>query len=289
MFQTIGIYGKYNDATVKDAVTTLSSHLEKKGINVLLGGTTSKQILDDLSNLRITATDLDKLDLAIVIGGDGTMLHVARLFASNNVPIVGVNLGTLGFLTDISLNDMTNSIDCILDGNYEIENRLMLKMEVENDGQVIHQDIAFNEFVIGRDTHAKLLHWQCFVNDKFLIRSRSDGVIISTPTGSTAYSLAAGGPILQPGLDTVVLVPISPHTLTNRPIVLPSSSKIEFRLDEANLKASHISADGLISFRPEGDHIIRIAQDKHRVKMVKPVPHDYYATLRSKLNWGEIH
>jgi len=127
------------------------------------------------------------------------------------------------------------------------------------------------------------------VNDTFLVRSRSDGVIVSTPTGSTAYSLAAGGPILQPGLETMLLVPISPHTLTNRPIVLPANSKIEFRLDSENVNTSHISADGLISFRPEGDLTIRVEQDEHRVKMVKPLTHDYYATLRSKLNWGEIH
>lgn len=289
MFETIGIYGKYNDSTVKDAVAELSSHLESKGKTVLLGGTTSKEILSDLSNLQITAEDFDKLDLAIVIGGDGTMLHVARLFASNNVPIIGINLGTLGFLTDICLSDMKNSINDILQGEYEIEERLMLKIEVENQGEIIHSDIAFNEFVIGRDTHAKLLHWRCFVNGRFLTRSRSDGVIISTPTGSTAYSLAAGGPILQPGLDTVVIVPISPHTLTNRPIVLSSDSLIEFKLDDANVKSSHISADGLISYQPKGDDIIRIQKDKHRVKMVKPLNHDYYATLRSKLNWGEIH
>ena len=289
MFQTIGIYGKYNDATVKDAVSKLSDHLENKGKTVLLGGTTSKAILDNLSNIKITNEDLNKIDLAIVIGGDGTMLHVARLFASNDVPIVGVNLGTLGFLTDIALNDMTQSIDCILDGKYHIEERLLLKMEIDNDGQVIHQDIALNEFVIGRDTHARLLHWRCFVDGVFLTRSRSDGVIVSTPTGSTAYSLAAGGPIMQPGLDAIVIVPISPHTLSNRPIVLSASSKIEFELDEANVENSHLSADGLISTRPKKGDTIRIERDHHRVKMVKPLNHDYYATLRSKLNWGEIH
>ncbi|MGH1427913.1 MAG: NAD(+)/NADH kinase [Arenicella sp.] len=289
MFQTIGIYGKYNDATVKGAVTDLSAYLESKGKTVLLGGTTSKEILSDLSNLQITTEDLNKLDLAIVIGGDGTMLHVARLFASNSVPIVGINLGTLGFLTDICLSDMTLSIDSILAGDYAIEERLLLQMDVENQGNIVHSDIAFNEFVIGRDTHAKLLHWKCFVDGVFLTRSRSDGVIVSTPTGSTAYSLAAGGPILQPGLDTVVIVPISPHTLSNRPIVLSANSKIEFKLDDANIKSCHISADGLISYRPEDADVIRIKKDKHRVKMVKPINHDYYATLRSKLNWGEIH
>ena len=289
MFETIGIYGKYNDVTVKGAVTELSNFIEEQGKTVLLGGTTSKEILSDLSNIQIKPEDLDKIDLAIVIGGDGTMLHVARLFASNGVPIVGINLGTLGFLTDICVSDMKSSIQAILNGEYEIEERLLLKMDVENQGKIIHSDIAFNEFVIGRDTHAKLLHWHCFVNDIFVTRSRSDGVIVSTPTGSTAYALAAGGPILQPGLDTIVIVPISPHTLSNRPIVLSSNSVIEFKLDGANIQSSHISADGLISYRPESGDIIRVLKNQHRVKMVKPLNHDYYATLRSKLNWGEIH
>ena len=289
MFNTIGIYGKYNDSTVKGAVTELSNFLTQQGKTVLLGGTTSKEILSDLSNLQITPEDLDKLDLAIVIGGDGTMLHVGRLFAAEQVPIVGINLGTLGFLTDICVSDMAASITAILNGDYTIERRMILRMDVINDGNIIHSDIAFNEFVIGRDTHAKLLHWRCYVDEAFLNRSRSDGVIVSTPTGSTAYALAAGGPILQPGLDIVTIVPISPHTLSNRPIVIPADSLIEFKLDEANVKSSHISADGLISYRPEEGDLIQIKKDQHKVHMVKPLNHEYYATLRSKLNWGEIH
>lgn len=289
MFQNIGIYGKYNDATVKEAVRKLSRHLEEKNKTVLMGGTTSEEILKDLSNIKISHEDINKLDLAIVIGGDGTMLHVARLLASNDVPIIGINLGTLGFLTDIALNDMTQSIDCILEDQYQIEERLLLKLIVENQDEIIYTDIAFNEFVIGRDTHAKLLHWKCFVDDNFLTRSRSDGVIVSTPTGSTAYSLAAGGPILQPGLDTIVIVPISPHTLSNRPIVLSANTKVKFKLDDTNIEYSHVSADGLISYRPKDGDIIHIEKDRHRVKMIKPLNYDYYATLRSKLNWGEIH
>ena len=289
MFNTIGIYGKYNDSTVKGVVTELSDFLTAKGKTVLLGGTTSKEILSDLSKLQITNEDINNLDLAIVIGGDGTMLHVGRLFAANEVPIIGINLGTLGFLTDICVSDMISSITAILNGKYSIEKRMILRMDVINDGEVIHSDIAFNEFVIGRDTHAKLLHWRCYVNEIFLNRSRSDGVIVSTPTGSTAYALASGGPIIQPGLDTVVIVPISPHTLSNRPIVISSESLIEFKLDEANVQSSHISADGLISYRPEEGDLIQIRKDQHKVHMVKPLNHEYYATLRSKLNWGEIH
>lgn len=288
-FKTVGIYGKYNDASVTNVLNKLTIHLEEKGINVLLGKTTSVEISEKLDNLSIDESICNQLDLAIVIGGDGTLLHAARALAPSDVPIIGVNLGRLGFLTDIAREDMITAIDCVLQGEYRIEERLLLKLEVEINKKIIHSDVAFNEFVIGRDSHEKLLNWQCHVNGVFLTSARSDGVIISTPTGSTAYALSAGGPILQPQLDAVVMVPVSPHTLSNRPIVLPASSRIEFNLDSSNMDVCHISADGLISFQPEGNEIIRIERSENRVRMVKPASHDYYAMLRSKLGWGEIN
>lgn len=288
-FKTVGIYGKYNDSSVNDVLNKLTRHLEKKGIHVLLGKTTSTAISDKLDNLSIDESICNQLDLAVVIGGDGTLLHAARALAPSDVPIIGVNLGRLGFLTDIARDDMINAIDSILRGNYRVEERLLLQLEVERKQKVVHSDVAFNEFVIGRDSHEKLLNWQCQVDGVFLTSARSDGVIISTPTGSTAYALSAGGPILQPLLDAVVMVPVSPHTLSNRPIVLPASSCIEFNLDSSNMDVCHISADGLISFQPEGNETIRIQRSKNRVRMVKPANHDYYAMLRSKLGWGEIN
>ena len=288
-FNTVGIYGKYNDASVNDVLKKLTRHLETKGINVLLGKTTSTDISEKLDNLSIDESICNQLDLAIIIGGDGTLLHAARALAPSDVPIIGVNLGHLGFLTDIARDDMINGVDNILAGHYRVEERLLLQLEIERNNKIVHSDVAFNEFVIGRDSHEKLLNWQCFVDDIFLTSSRSDGVIISTPTGSTAYSLSAGGPILQPLLNAVVMVPISPHTLSNRPIVLPASSCIEFKLDDSNMNVCHISADGLTSFHPEGDETIRIRRSENSVRMVKPANHDYYAMLRSKLGWGEIN
>lgn len=287
MFNTIGVYGKYNDPTVKDAVNLLTRHLEGQQLNVYLGSTTSREISDDLSNLVVDESAIDKLDLAIVIGGDGTMLHVARIMAPHDVPIVGINLGHLGFLTDIALQDMLPEIDRIIDGQYVIEERLLLRLDVIHNGDIIHSSVALNEFVIGRNLHEKLLNWQCYIDGVFLTSARSDGVIIATPTGSTAYALSAGGPIIQPTLNAVVVVPISPHTLSNRPIVLPASSRLEFRLDKSNMKASHVSGDGLISFQPEGNEVLRVQPAEKCVKMVKPDNHDYFAMLRGKLGWGE--
>ena len=287
--KTVGIYGKYNDASVNDVLNQLTRHLEDKGIRVLLGKTTASDISDKLDNLSINESICNQLDLAIVIGGDGTLLHAARALAPNDVPIIGVNLGRLGFLTDIARDEMIDGVDNILQGNYRIEERLLLQLEIERDKKLVHSDVAFNEFVIGRDSHEKLLNWQCHVDGVFLTSARSDGVIISTPTGSTAYALSAGGPILQPLLDAVVMVPISPHTLSNRPIVLPASSCIEFNLDDSNTNACHIAADGLITFQPEVNEIIRIQRSQDHVRMIKPASHDYYAMLRGKLGWGEIN
>lgn len=288
-FKTIGIYGKYNDSSVHDVLNKLTLHLEKRGITVLLGKTTATEISAKLDNLAIDETICNQLDLAIVIGGDGTLLHAARALAPSDVPIIGVNLGHLGFLTDIARDDMIEAINKILDSDYHVEERLLLQLEVHSDNKLVHSDVAFNEFVIGRDSHEKLLNWQCHVNGVFLTSARSDGVIISTPTGSTAYALSAGGPILQPLLDAVVMVPVSPHNLSNRPIVLPASSCIEFNLDNSNMDVCHISADGLISFQPEGNETIRIQRSENRVRMIKPANHDYYAMLRSKLGWGELN
>jgi len=291
VFKTVGIYGKYNDASVQDALSALSNHLESKGVHVLIGDTTAREIATKLDNLSVDKDTLEQLDLAIVIGGDGTMLHVARLMAPHDVSIVGVNMGTLGFLTDIRVTDMIAEIDEILDGNYDTEERMLLNITVEKCAngdctEVVHSEVAFNDVVIGRDTHAKLLDWRCYVNGELLTSARSDGVIVATPTGSTAYALSAGGPIVQPGVSAISIVPISPHTLSNRPIVLPEDCVIEFRLDSSNMSASHVSADGLISFQPEGCESIFVRRSENNVTMIKPKSHNYFSMLRSKLGWG---
>jgi len=185
LFKTVGIYGKYNDASVRDALSSLSKHLESKDIKVLIGDTTAHEIATTLDNLSVDENTLGQLDLAIVIGGDGTMLHVARLMAEEHVPILGINMGTLGFLTDISVSEMLKEIDEILDGNFDKEDRMLLNITVEkcNDNgdctDIVHSEVAFNDVVIGRDTHAKLLDWRCYVNSELLTSARSDGVIVA--------------------------------------------------------------------------------------------------------------
>lgn len=287
MFKTIGIFGKYNDKSVQQPVSDLANHLESRNIEVKIGDTTADEIASAIPQQRIEKEMLSDMDLAVVIGGDGTLLHVARNLAENNVPIIGINLGRLGFLTDIALDNMLQEIDSILDGNYSIEQRLMLQVQVKRKNKIILDQIAFNDVVIGRHSLEKLIEWHSYVDGEFLTSARSDGVIVSTPTGSTAYALSAGGPILHPKLDVLTMVPISPQALSNRPIVLPADSTIEFSLVDKITKAAHVSLDGLIGSQLNGDETICIKRAESTVNLVHTNNYNYFAMLRAKLGWGE--
>lgn len=286
MFKTIGVFGKYQDSNIATPLKLLTEHLEDKGIVVKLGHTTAEEISNDLPQERLDEVLENDIDLAIVIGGDGTLLHVARSTARHNIPIVGINLGRLGFLTDIAQTDMLSEIDRILTGNYRIEERMMLNVSVIKNDSTVYQQIALNDIVIGKHAFEKLISWQVDINNKFVTTSRSDAVILSTPTGSTAYALSAGGPIIHPGIDVLTIVPVSPHTLSNRPIVIPADSTIEFTITDKRSPA-HVSADGLIGFNLEGDETVQISRSEHSVQLVHPENYNYFATLRSKLGWGE--
>jgi len=226
------------------------------------------------------------IDLAIVIGGDGTMLHVARRMAELNVPVAGINLGHLGFLTDIPQAEMLSEVDEILAGNYEIERRMMLEVRVLDGDEVLYQQTALNDVVIGRHALEKLISWQVHVNDVFVTSARSDGVILSTPTGSTAYALSAGGAIIHPGTDVISMVPVSPHTLSNRPITLPAASKVDFRISNHTEKCAHVSSDGLIGHNIIGNEVISVTRSKHSALLIHTEKYDYFAMLRAKLGWG---
>lgn len=286
MFKTIGVFGKYQDSNIATPLKLLTEHLEGKGLVVKLGHTTAEEISNHLPQERLDEIIDNNIDLAIVIGGDGTLLHVARSTARHNIPVVGVNLGRLGFLTDIARTDMLSEIDRILTGHYRIEERMMLNVSVIKNDEIVHQQIALNDVVVGKHAFEKLISWQVDIDNKFVTTSRSDAVILCTPTGSTAYALSAGGPIVHPGIDVLAIVPVSPHTLSNRPIVVPAASVIEFTITDKRYPA-HVSADGLIGFNLEGDEIIRVSRSEHSVQLVHPENYNYFATLRSKLGWGE--
>ena len=286
MFKTIGVFGKYRDASVEEPLKTLTQHLENKGIKVKIGHTTAAEITRDLPQERIDDDLCASIDLAIVIGGDGTLLHVGRNMAMSNVPVVGVNRGRLGFLTDIPQTDMLSEIDAILDGQYNIEHRMMLDVQVTREKEVLYQQIALNDVVIGKHALEKLISWQAHVNGQFVTSARSDGVIFATPTGSTAYALSAGGAIMHPGIGVISMVPISPHTLSNRPITLPSDATIELTIKNRTQNCAHVSCDGLIGFKLLGDETVHVTRSEHEVQLVHTQNYNYFAMLRAKLGWG---
>lgn len=286
MFKTIGVFGKFQDASVEKPLRTLTAHLENKGIQVKLGHTTAAEITRDLPQELLHDELCVDIDLAIVIGGDGTLLHVARRMASMNIPVAGINLGRLGFLTDIPQAEMLSEIDQILDGHFSIEKRLMLNVKVlQGDQRVFEQD-ALNDVVIGRHAVEKLISWHAHVDGQFVTAARSDGVILATPTGSTAYALSAGGAIMHPGTDVISLVPVSPHTLSNRPITLPADCKVEISIQNRTPNCAHVSSDGLIGCNLQGDEIVRITRSEHSVSLVHTQNYNYFAMLRAKLGWG---
>jgi NAD+ kinase len=286
MFKTIGVFGKYQDASIEKPLKILTAHLEAKGVQVKIGHTTAKEIARDLPQEKLDNDLAQDIDLAIVIGGDGTLLHVARRMAEAEVPLVGINLGRLGFLTDIPQANMLDEIDTILEGNYHLEERMMLDVSVLRDSEVIYQQFALNDIVLGKHSLERLMSWQAHVDNQFVTAARSDGVILATPTGSTAYALSAGGAIMHPGLDVISMVPVAAHTLSNRPIGLPANANIELTIHNRAENCAHVSTDGLIGCNLTGDEVVRVTRSKLSVKLVHTKNYNYFAMLRAKLGWG---
>ncbi len=261
----------------------LAAHLKAQGIDV---------IVSDEVTLKLNARHLpdaeiaNAADLIIAVGGDGTMLHAARLAAGSDVPLLGINRGRLGFLADVMPADMLPKLDQILAGEFSRETRLMLKARlIENDGN-IHEALALNDVVIQRWETGRMVDFETRVDGCYINTHSGDGLIVATPTGSTAYALSCGGPIIEPRLDAVVLVPICPHTLSDRPIVIPSSQEIEVRLvDRADLQAE-VAVDGhSLGWLTETSRLLISAADT-RISLIHPPEYEYYGILRSKLHWG---
>lgn len=225
-------------------------------------------------------------DLTIVIGGDGAMLRAAHLLADYNVPLLGINRGRLGFLADIPANAVIRRLDEILGGNYVEDERFQLHCEIESKGKTLMESHAFNDVIIQKGNIAKLIELETFVNGNFLHRQRSDGMIISSPTGSTAYALAGGGPILHPALNALVLVPICPHTLSNRPVVIDGNSVVEVIIGTPQIDRAYLTCDGEIVCELVTGDKINIQKKDKKIRLIHPADHDHFKILRDKLNWG---
>ena len=221
-----------------------------------------------------------------MVGGDGTLLNAARSLAPYDIAIVGVNQGHLGFLTDVSPGEMEQKLDEIFSGQYNEDERFLLHCSVLRDGEHINESVALNDVVVHKWDVARMLETETFVNGQLLNNLRSDGLIASTPTGSTAYALSGGGPILQPCLNAIVLVPICPHTMSNRPIVVDGNNVIEIVVRGSGHAHAQVTCDGQINFGLVAGDRVRIRKAEHKVRLIHPVDHDHFHVLRAKLHWG---
>jgi NAD+ kinase len=224
--------------------------------------------------------------LIIVLGGDGSLLGAARMLARHNVPVLGINRGRLGFLTDILPEELEEKVGAVLDGEYVLEKRFLLNVVVKRNGELIGRGEALNDVVVNSGTSARMIEFDLYIGDEFVYRQRSDGLIVSTPTGSTAYSLSAGGPIMHPKLDAVVLVPMFPHTLSSRPIVIDGNSEIRIDINHINDIHPPVTCDGQVHLTTmPGDSVV-ISKKRHKMKLIHPLGHSFYASCRDKLGWG---
>lgn len=282
--QRVGICAKITSRRAVDAATKTGLSLKARGIGVVIDADTSPAVR--LSDVEIVARrDLaSSVDVLITFGGDGTLLSAAR-HAPSHVPVIGVNMGTLGFLTDIRAKEYEEVLESVLSGDYEAETRSTLDVVVKGtNGQIKYR--VLNDAVLNKGALARIINLTVNVGDQLLSTFRSDGLIVSTPTGSTAYNLSAGGPILHPSIRAVVITPICPHTLTHRPIVLPDNTPIEISLASPN-REIFLTLDGQEGIPLEGNERIVIRRARATVQMVQSPSKGYFAVLRSKLKWGE--
>ena len=281
----VGIVGRYNTPGIAQPLKRLAAFLVGRGIDVLVEADTSSLI-----RLRsYPAATIDELgtlaDLVIVVGGDGTMLSVSRQLAMHGIPLIGINQGRLGFLTDIGLAEMETALAAVFDGRLTVEDRMLLRADVIRGDQTVTSSLAFNDVVVNRGGFGGMVDLSVAIGSSYVCDLRCDGVIIATPTGSTAYSMSAHGPIVHPSVRAWSLVPISPHALTNRPIVVGDSERVTITVTRAREAAIHWDGQtqqGLV----EGDCVV-IEAAPCSVRLVHPEGYDYYAMLRKKLHWSE--
>ncbi|WP_140628246.1 NAD kinase [Methylibium rhizosphaerae] len=284
-FRHAALIGKYQAQGSRSVLDELAQFLVRQGLEVTLERATALNTgLTDYPALP-TAELGRQCDLAVVVGGDGTMLHIARELARYNVPLAGVNQGRLGFITDIPVSETAEVLAPMIAGDYEEEHRSMFEGAVERDGEVIYEGYALNDVVVSRGAASSMVELKISVDDQFVANLRADGLIIASPTGSTAYALSAGGPILHPAIAGWSMVPIAPHTLSNRPIVLPDAGCVSVEIVAGRDASVNFDMQSLASLL-HGDRIT-VRRSEHRVRFLHPRGWSYYATLRRKLHWNE--
>jgi NAD+ kinase len=284
-FRHAAIVGKYQARGIRPVLEEVAHFLIDQGLDVCFDRDTATATGVAHYEALSTAEIGKRCDLAVVVGGDGTMLGIARELARHNLPLVGINQGRLGFITDVPIDRFKESLAPMLAGDYEEEHRTMLDGSVWRDGERIFEGLSMNDVVVSRGATAGMVELRVDIGNDFVANLRADGLIIASPTGSTAYALSAGGPILHPGIAGWVLVPIASHTLSNRPIVLPDSGEVRIEIVAGRDASANFDMHSLTSLL-HGDQV-RVRRSQHKVRFLHPRGWSYYATLRRKLRWYE--
>jgi NAD+ kinase len=279
----VGIVLKRQDARVRSVVGEVIPWLRARGVDVVLDSTSADQCPADAA-FALPEELAKQVDVMIVLGGDGTLLYAARLVGDNDIPILGINLGSLGFLTEVKLDEMYSAFENLLSGRYRWEERVLLDVKIVREEKVAARYLALNDAVINKGALARIIELEICVNAQPVLFTRSDGLIISTPTGSTAYSLAAGGPILYPTLDAFIIAPICPHTLTNRPLVIPDRDEVEVRMHRG--ADVMLTVDGQVGMPLLPRDCLKICRAQSTMKLVLPFGSSFFNLLREKLRWG---
>ena len=284
-FQTVGLWGRFREASVLEPAAALVAHLKSRGLTVLAATDGEPAHAALAADGVDEATLATRIDLAVAIGGDGTLLHAARHVAPHGVPLIGINRGRLGFLTDVLPEHMVDAVDAILRGDHVVEKRLMLTATI--GGREAREPLlALNDVALQKGETGRMLDFVTTVDGSYVNTHRGDGLIVATPTGSTAYALSCGGPIIQPNVDALVMVPICPHTLSDRPIVLTASSTVEVRVASDGDDEALVACDGAPIARIPRATPVTIRRAEQTVTLLHPRDYNYYELLRSKLNWG---
>lgn len=281
----IGIIANLEKEKIADHVRSLKRWLEERGVKVFLEMEISRKIALDGG---LNRSDLaKKSELIVVLGGDGTMLRAARYVAGHKVPILGINMGSFGYLTEVNLNEIHSALELIIKGDFETEKRMMLDVSIKHGKNITNVGNVLNDVVINRGSLSRMNEFEMEVNGKYLTTYKGDGLIVSTPTGSTAYSLSAGGPIVFPGKDLIIINPICPHTLTNRPIIFSEDSNLKITLWSKD-KGAILTLDGQEAYKIVSGDVVTIKRSRHATTLILSPYRSYGEILRSKLGWGDL-
>jgi NAD+ kinase len=284
-FKSVAVVGKSDAASLPDVLDQLVALLRRRGVAILMDPPTagaSRARPDEIAEMAELPA---RSDLAVIVGGDGTLISCARLMADRGVPLVGINLGRLGFLTDVPADGLEGAMEAILSGESIPEQRMLLNGSVRRGGETLFSALAMNDVVVSRGAMGSMIEIAVTVDGEFIYTLRADGLIVSTPTGSTAYALSAGGPILHPALSAIALVPISPHTLSNRPVAIRSASRVEITLVRGVDARANFDVQAFWELEP-GD-VVAVSAAARPATLLHPKGYRYFAMLRQKLRWPE--